>query len=58
MSKEVFIPSCHKPPNKFVRYYEVFREKGEYNYWETRVIYIDKKGIEKDEQYVVKWVNP
>ena len=49
-------PHYHKPPNKFLRYYEVFRERGKYSYIETIAVYLDKKGVEKEEQHFVKWI--
>lgn len=50
-----FLPHYHRPPNKFLRYYEVFRDRGEYSYWEKIAVYIDKRGIEKEEQHLVRW---
>lgn len=53
--KESWVPHYHRPPNKFVRYYTEYRDRGKYSYWETIAVYIDKKGVEKHEQHLVKW---
>lgn len=51
-----FIPSCHRPPNKFVRYYNVPFDDGHgHTGVETRIVYLNKNKEECDEQYRIKW---
>lgn len=51
-----WLPSCHRPPNKFVRYYDrPFDDKHGHTGTETMIVYINKSGEEVHEQYRIKW---
>lgn len=51
-----YIPSCHRPPNKFIRYYFwPFDDGHGHTGVEKIVVYMNKAGDICEEQYLIKW---